>query len=135
MSKFLLAVIFVHTLFAFDWDSKHECTLSKDQLEKIEITNLEDKTKSILNFRWTLYKNKRLVVLLKKDNFPNQYILEQSYKANSIKINLSDDYTDEYNRAYIRISFRDFKEHKAKFKIFLRDPKRRFSVKYIDPKK
>jgi len=134
MSKILFLLLTSQALFSFKWDALHTYTLKKDQVATVQITNREDQTKELIKFRWTLYANDRLVLLLKKGAYPNQYILQQRYKANSIKINLSDDYTDEFDRSFLRISFKEFKDSKAKFTLFFSDPKKRFVVKYIDPK-
>ncbi|RUM66585.1 MAG: hypothetical protein DSZ06_02945 [Sulfurospirillum sp.] len=134
MSKILFLLLISQALFPFNWDSLHTYTLKKDQVAKVEITNREDQTKELIKFRWTLYTNKRLVLLLKKGAYPTQYILQQRYKANSIKINLSDEYIDEFDRAFLRLSFKDFKSKKAKFDLFVSDPKKRFYVEFIDPK-
>jgi hypothetical protein len=134
MSRILLYLLFLQPLYCLKWDSSHNFTLAKDQVAKIELTDKHDKIKFLIKFRWTLYANKRLVLLLNKDGYPSQYILQQRYKANSIRINLSDDYMDEFDRSFLRISFKEFKDSKAKLALFFSDPKKRFVVKYIDPK-
>jgi len=134
MSRILFLLLFYQILLAFKWDSSHKYLLTKDQLAQIKVINKDDNTEELIKFRWTLYANNRLVLLLNKGGYPSQYILQRRYKANSIKINLSDDYTDEFDRSFLRISFKEFKDSKAKFTLFFSNPKKRFVVKYIDPK-
>lgn len=47
--------------------------------------------------RWTLYRNEGLVVLIRYDNYPYQFILYKDYRLNSWTLNLLD--TQGVNRA------------------------------------
>ncbi len=137
MKKLFLALFLPTFIFAFKWDYAHDFVLKKDEVGVVEVTKREDRTKRLLELRWTLFTNERLVLLVKYDGFPTQYILQKEYKRNSIKITLRDDYHDAFNRAFLVLKFDDFDEAKkrADLKLFITDAKKRVEIKFIDPKK
>ena len=135
--KFFLLLFFSSLLCAFQWDYSHDFFLKKDEVGVIEVTKREDQSKRLLHLRWTLFENKRLVVLVKYDDFPTQYVLQKEYKRNSIKITLRDDYSDSFKRTFLIIKFDDFatKKKTAHLKVSIADPKKIVEIKFIDPKK
>ena len=74
---------------------------------------------------WTLYKNYGLVVHLKYDKFPYQFVLYTDYKRKSFKIPISQG-NDIDKNAYILLSFRDFdeKNKRANLALFMMLPKK-----------
>ncbi|PAF50066.1 hypothetical protein BKH43_06120 [Helicobacter sp. 13S00401-1] len=75
-----------------------------------------------LTLRWTLFKNKGLVVLLKYDNFPYQFILyKDGYKAlkfNSFTLNLLDPnaIASSPNQPNLKLYFKDIKDGSSDLK-------------------
>jgi len=137
MKKLFLALFVPLFVFAFEWDYAHDFVLKKDEIAMIEVTKREDNTKRILQLRWTLHANERLVVLVKYDGFPTQYIVQKEYKRNSIRITLRDDYSESSKRCFLILKFKDFDEEKkiATIQAFVADPKKRIEIGFIDPKK
>ena len=135
--KLFLLLLFSSLLSAFQWDYSHDFVLKKDEVGVIEVTKREDQSKRLLHLRWTLFENKRLVVLVKYDDFPTQYVLQKEYKRNSIKITLRDDYSDSFKRCFLIIKFDDFSTAKktARLEVSITDPKKIVEIKFIDPKK
>ncbi len=135
MSSVLRVLFVLLLLLSQGWAvSEHFFLLAKDQVAGIELKEREDGLIERVSLRWTLYTNDRLVLLVNNASYPSQYILQQRYKRNSIKIELRDDYEDRYARSFLRVQFLDFKGRKAKLKVSLYDPKKRFGIKYIDPR-
>jgi hypothetical protein len=137
MSKILSLLFFSTTIFAtgIKYDATHTFLLKKDKVALIEYEKRDKSQKSIISFRWTLFTNNQLVLLVKKDNFPSQYILHKRYKLNRIKIYLRDDYKEIYNRSYLVLEFKDFSKKEATILAKIIDPKREFRFKFTDPKK
>ena len=137
MKKLFLALLLPVYLFAFKWDYAHDFVLKKDEVGVIEVTKREDRTKRLLHLRWTLFKNERLVMLVKYDGFATQYIVQKEYKRNSIKITLRDDYHDSYTRCFLIVKFDDFDEAKktARLQVSITDPKKRIEIGFSDTKK
>ncbi len=134
MNKLFLSLLLIVSLSAFEWDYQHEFLLGKDEFATVEVIKREDQSKRVLQFRWTLYQNDRLVVLVNYDGFPTQYVLQKKYKRNSIKIPLRDDYLIGSHRSYMILNFSAFNDAKksALLKTFIVDPKKRIEIKFID---
>jgi len=134
MKKLFLVLLFPVMMLAFSWDYTHDFVLKKDEIASIIVIKREDSSKRVLTLRWTLYQNKRLVLLVNYDGFPTQYILQKEYKRNSIKIALRDDYTQESKRCFLIIGFHEFDEAKktALIKASITDPKKVVEIKFSD---
>ncbi len=121
-------------LLAGSADLTHDFILKKEGLANVEVIEKEDQSKRILSFRWTLFQNERLVLLVKYDGHPMQYILQKRYKRNSIKIALRDDYKDAFKRSYFFLKFSKFDEKKkeALLKVSIHDPEKRSNIVFVD---
>ncbi len=137
MIKYIALSLLTLSLYGFSWDYMHSFTLKKDKIAYIKVLKRDDSSERLLQFRWTLYQNKRLVLLVKYDDFPSQYILQKEYKRNSIKIALRDDYHDGFKRAYLVLTFAKFDDAKREAVIdaFVADPKKRVEIEFIDSNK
>jgi hypothetical protein len=124
-------------LSAFSWDYSHDFVLKKDKVATIEVIKREDRSKRVLTMRWTLFENERLVLLVKYDGFPTQYVVQKKYKRNSIKIALRDDYHEGSKRAIMIVTFKAFDDAKktALLKVSVSDPNKRIEITFIDPEK
>ncbi len=136
MKKLFLTLFLPLILVAFKWDFSHNFVLTKDAVGKIEVKKKQDASVRVVTLRWTLYQNERLVLLIKYDGFPTQYILQKKYKRDSIKIALRDDYHERSKRSYLILSFKDFnaKNRSALLKAFVTDPQKSLEIKFTDPK-
>jgi len=137
MIKLFSLLLLPLLLSSFSWDYSHDFVLKKDKVARVEVVKREDSSKRVLTMRWTLFQNDRLVLLLKYDGFPTQYILQKKYKRNSIKIALRDDYHDGFKQAIMIVTFKDFDTDKkmAHLRVSIMDPKKRIEIHFIDPKK
>lgn len=94
-----------------------EVSLGKDEVKTFDV--FAENIKKTLSFRWTLYKDKALVMHFKYDNIPYQFVL---YKkgSNSAKINLSSINSSNNENPYIIFYFVDFNDadRKAKFRYY-----------------
>ena len=133
----LLIVLLPLFAYAFSWDYSHDFVVKKDEVAVVSVIKREDRSKRLLTLRWTLFQNERLVLLVKYDGFPTQYILQKKYKRNSIKIGLRDDYHDGFKRAIMIVTFKDFNSDKkmAVLQASIYDPQKRFEFEFTDPKR
>ena len=135
MSRFLPLFLLATQLFAFKYEYKHTFILKKDEVATINIVKKEGKDKQSIYFRWTLFANDRLVLLLNYDSFPRQYILQKRYKRDRVRIYLRDDYKNIYDRSYLVLKFREFDKKSAKIEADISDKEKVLDIKFIDPKK
>jgi len=145
MSKILLLSFLLFCDFSYAkkqklWDFQYTFNLKKDKIATIIINkNTKDKkakSRYILNFRWTLYANKNLILLANYMHYPHQYILTKNRLQDRVQIKLLGD--DDYNaRAYALIVFSDFDKNKniATMNVFIKDQKKRLTVDFNEPKK
>ncbi len=137
MKKLFLTLFLPLFLVAYKWDYTHDFILKKDEVAVIKVRKKADSSSRILQLRWTLYTNERLVLLVNYDGFPRQYILQKEYKRNSIRITLRDDYSLRAKRSYLILTFKDFSDNNrtALIKAFVADPNKKIEIGFIDPKK
>ncbi len=105
------------------WDFEEVLSLEKDEVYKTSFS-VAGIPKDLMLY-WTLYKNYGLVVHLKYDKFPYQFVLYTDYKRKSFKIPISQG-NDIDKNAYILLSFRDFdeKNKRANLALFMMLPKK-----------
>jgi len=142
MSKiwlFLLIFFSLATAKLIDWDYTHSFNLKKDEIAKIQITKKDytsqPKPDGELEFRWTLYHNDLLILLVKYEGFSTQYTLKKKYKRDAVRIYLLGDYDNIADRVYLILRFSEFKKETATIEAMIRDPKKRIEVKFIEPKR
>ena len=145
MSKILLLSFLLFCDFSYAkkqklWDFQYTFNLKKDKIATVIINkNTKDKkakSKYTLNFRWTLYANKNLILLANYMNYPHQYVLTKQRLHDRVQIKLLGD--DGYNgRTYALIVFSDFDKDKniATMNVFIKDQKKRIVVDFKEPKK
>ena len=135
MSKILSVFLFSVLFFGESsfWNYSYSYTLKKDQVAKIRIKKdylPTIKKEGLLQFRWTLFKANKLVLLVDYEGYPTQYLLENRYRRNSVKIKLLGDYPTISKEAFAIIRFKDFKDKKASFDVLIRDPEHRLEVRF-----
>jgi hypothetical protein len=133
MSKFLL-FFFSLSLFGFDakkyWWINDTIYLKKDYPAIYKI--FYNKKIYTLKFRWTLYKNRGLVMLYNYENHSFQNVLYKDYQLNGYKIYITKH--DLVNDPYLMVYFRDFKDNLAKINILIYNPKRNIKIKLNEPR-
>lgn len=118
----------------------HRFTLKKDQPAVIEIrkdTPVTYAKEGLLTFRWTLWQNRRLVLLLDYEGFKHQYILETKFGRNTTELFLTGDYKRIDRRPFLLLTFEKFskKERRATITAQLHDPDKRLEIKIKKPMK
>ncbi len=120
-----------------NWDYTHTFKLQKDEVAKISIIKKEYKNQSQLEgkltFRWTLYHNKLLVLLVNYEGHPTQHVLQKLYKRDTISINLLGDYEQLNQRVVLKLQFSDFNKNSATINALIYDPNKRIEVQFINP--
>jgi len=138
MSKIFFVLIFTITLFGSGfWDYTYTYNTKKDELIKIKIKKdylPTKKTEGKLVLRWTLYSGEKLVLLANYEGNKTQYLLEKSYKRDSVKIDLLDDYKNKMKKAFAIVKFIDFdtKKNVVKLEVKIHDPNKRLKVDFIN---
>jgi hypothetical protein len=123
-----------------NFEFRHLFTLKKDQIAEIEIKKDYPVTfpnEGILRFRWTLYHNERLVLLVNYEGFRTQYILEPKYGRRTIKLYLTGDYLRIDKRPFMLLTFDTFdtKLQQAKLLAEFSDHEQRLEIKIKKPLK
>jgi hypothetical protein len=126
---------------AITWNYKDEVELKKDQRARYMITI--DSKLYTLDFRWTLYVNKGLVMLYKYgtdttkiNGFPYQNILYKDHKLNSFKIKLKNRASNAFLEPYALVLFKEFddKTKKATISVMMKDDIRPVQAERVLPK-
>jgi hypothetical protein len=135
MSRAFLGLFFTLSLFSKSsfWNYSYSYTLKKDQVARVVIKKdylPTIKKEGILEFRWTLYKGDKLVLLVDYEGFPTQHLIEKRYRRDTVKVKLLGDYPSISKEAFAIIRFRDFKNKKATFDVMVRDPEHRMEVRF-----
>ncbi|MDE6886693.1 MAG: hypothetical protein K2P17_06620 [Helicobacteraceae bacterium] len=118
MKKIILLIFFAISIL--NAELIEEIILKKDEVKSLDL--FVENVKKTLTFRWTLYKDRGLVMHLNYDRTPHQFILyKESLAKNSYKIYLSSINSTQSENPYIRIYFIDFDDNKkeAKFRYYL----------------
>ena len=143
LASFLASTLFGEDLFQY----QHQFVLKKDEIGNIFINRKEVRKKAtkenpnneyLLRFRWTLFANNLLIVLVNYRGHPTQYVLEKKYPLESIIIPLLPDGEDVINsQVYVKIVFNDFNQSnkEAVFDIFIKDVGERILVEFKPKKK
>jgi hypothetical protein len=106
-------------------------TLKKDEQKKI-LVKYDDITK-LFKFRWTLYKNRGLVIHRSYDKVVAQNILYLESRNESFRVELKPKGADFYNVPYILVKFKEFKykTHEAVFELYLSDREMKIKLDYL----
>jgi len=143
LASFLASTLLGEELFQY----QHQFILKKDEIGSIFINRKEVRKKAtkdnpnneyLLRFRWTLFANNSLIVLLNYRGHPKQYVLEKKSPLESIIIPLLPDGEDVINsQVYAKIVFSDFNQSnkEAVFDIFIKDIGERILVEFKPIKK
>lgn len=112
MSKALLLILTL-SLFCF----AEEITLGKDEIYSTTING--DTREKKLFFKWVLYKNSGLSVILNYDKFNYHFILYKEFYKNSFMLNLDgNSFTGHKKGNFLYLKFEEFKDNKAKFNLY-----------------
>lgn len=141
--SFLVNTLFGEDLFLY----QHQFVLKKDEIGNIFINRKEVRKKAtidnpnneyLLRFRWTLFANNTLIVLVNYRGHPYQYALEKKYPLESIIVPLLPDGENVItSQVYAKIVFTDFNQSNkaAVFDIFIKDASERIMVEFKPIKK
>lgn len=142
---FVISFLLVDLTFAKTqslWNFQYSFNLKKDKIAKVYIKKTANKNKQknssyLLKFRWTLYENKNLILLSNYMGYPYQYVLKKESSLNSVKIKLLSSANAYNGRTYALIVFSDFNEKKqiATLNVYIKDDKKRISVKFEESQK
>lgn len=130
---FLFAGAFV-LLNAAAWRETKSFILKKDELVKILVKS--EGQERLLNFRWTLYTDKGLVVHESFDRIVGQHILYAGYTNQSFRKVLLPAKRSQKDVPYVTVVFKKFDEENktAQMDLFLFDKESRIVLDYLTKK-
>lgn len=146
---FVLVVIFCGCAMlnaAPAYEYNHRFALKKDELGFVFINRKEVTKKAtvenpnndyLLKFRWTLFANDQLFLLVNYRGHPYQFIMKKTYPLESVTVPLLPDGENKMDsRVLARIFFNDFDQsnREAILDIFIEDNQERIQVEF-KPKK
>jgi hypothetical protein len=129
---FLLGALCV--LEAAAWRETKSFTLKKDELVKILVKG--EGQERILNFRWTLYADKALVVHESFDRFVGQHMLYTGHANQSFRKTLLPLKRSQKDIPYVIVVFKKFNDGNAtaQMDLFLIDKENRIVLDYLTKK-
>ena len=132
MAKLVTFLILAASLYAVlpdgYWASQDSATLEKDEVVAFEVDG------RLYTFRWTLYINDGLVVLVKYDNFPYQTVLYRDYRLSGFRVDLKTPNRADVPPPYMMVDFQsiDANATRARFGFYLYDPSGRVVMKRLE---
>lgn len=115
LAIFLLCSIALASMPLWVWEKSLE--LEKEQVYKADIS--VGNVQKILEFRWTLFKNKGLVLHIRYDKFNHQVVLYEDYQRNAYKIPLGRGNSEQKDEPHLVIYFKNFSDKKAHLKLYI----------------
>lgn len=129
-NAFLFFLLGAFALNAAPWREVKSFILKKDQLAKILVKG--DGQERLLNFRWTLYTDKGLVVHESYDRIVGQHILYVGHNQ-SFRKRLLNAKNSEMDTPYALVVFKKFEEENktAQLDLLLIDKEKRVQLDYL----
>lgn len=130
---FIFLLVGVTLLESAAWRESKSFILKKDEIVKILVKS-EDQER-LLNFRWTLYTDKGLVVHESFDRFVGQHVLVAGQNQSFRKVLLSAKRTQK-DVPYLLVVFKKFDDGNktAQMDLFLIDKENRIVLDYLTKK-
>ncbi|MFZ2890339.1 hypothetical protein [Sulfuricurvum sp.] len=136
MSRFFIFLLVgVFTLLdAAAWRETKSFILKKDELVKVLVKS--EAHERVLNFRWTLYTDKGLVVHESFDRFVGQHILYAGHANQSFRKRLLPPKRSQKDVPFVVVVFKKFDEANAtaQMDLFLIDSEKRIVLDYLTKK-
>lgn len=132
---FIFLLVGVFTLLdAAAWRETKSFTLKKDELVKVLVKSGAYERE--LNFRWTLYTDKALVVHENFDRFVGQHILYIGHANQSFRKRLLPPKRSQKDVPYVIVVFKKFDDANAtaQLDLFLIDKEKRIVLDYLTKK-
>ena len=132
MNKIVLYLLLSIYSFAIDtefWDYSFKTELEKDQVYRLSVD--DEEIKKQLFFRWTLFHNNGLVLLVNYDGHPHQYVLYERYRNDTVRLKIARKIGYTAHAPFLLLVFKefDFEKMKAKFEILVKDSSKKLLVK------
>jgi hypothetical protein len=130
---FIFLLVGITLLESAAWRESKSFTLKKDEIVKILVKS--EGEERFLNFRWTLYSDKGLVVHESFDRFVGQHVLVAGQNQSFRKVLLSAKRTQK-DVPYLLVVFKKFDDGNktAQMDLFLIDKENRIVLDYLTKK-
>lgn len=136
MSKhlFFIVVLLGVSAVAADWALRKTIELEQNEFERITIKEKATRYHQNLEFRWVLYTNKVMNIILSLDQHISQYTVSKRYNNDSIKLTLLQVKAMHYQPPYMFIKFKDFNVtgQRATFEIMLSDQDDELALEFLN---
>lgn len=139
MSKiFALIALLAALVFAkepnFDPNSVYTFELKKDEWARVFITEKKTQRVETFDFRWTLFDSTNITVQSFFRRYPRQMVFSLRQGQNTYMQRVLPDFMMPPNESVsLYISFIDFRDKKAHFRVALLDESKRVDVGFRDP--
>ncbi|QPH93600.1 hypothetical protein [Campylobacter concisus] len=135
---FALIALLAALVFAkepnFDPSSVHTFELKKDEWARVFITEKKTQRVETFDFRWTLFDSTNITVQSFFRRYPRQMVFSLRQGQNTYMQRVLPDFMMPPNESVsLYISFIDFKDKKAHFRVALLDESKRVDVGFRDP--
>ncbi|MBE0490939.1 MAG: hypothetical protein IBX44_01665 [Sulfurospirillum sp.] len=138
----IIIFVFLTVSFLFSaekfWDHQHRYILKKDELANLNIATSASKglDKIQFFFRWTLFVNDRVTVLVNNQGYPKQFVLYKKRSLDSAQFKLMEngslEITDQ-SLLLLVLQEIDASKNEVSFDVFIKDPKKRIMVDFETP--
>ncbi|MCQ2890455.1 hypothetical protein JT208_01060 [Helicobacter pylori] len=109
--RYGLIFLFFLKAFGLDYGIDKTLELKKDEIFKAIIKDTSDEQTKEITFYWTLYANKGLVINMRFNHFPYQFILYTDHARNTYNLKVFEEKFS--SNSTLSLVFKDFKEDKA----------------------
>ncbi|MDD2828824.1 MAG: hypothetical protein PHW18_04545 [Sulfuricurvum sp.] len=133
MTRVLLLIIsMVFSLYGAPWREMKSFHLKKDEIGKVLIKTSSPKMERVLQWRWTLYTDKALIVHEKYDRIVGQHVLSLG-RNDSFRKRLLNANRNENDVPYAVVVFKKFDDinKSAQFDLLIIDKETRILVDYL----
>ncbi|MGH1600655.1 hypothetical protein [Campylobacter majalis] len=141
MRKFFIYFAFlciINSAFATppDFNPSHEFELKKDEWARVIIIEKASNIKEIFDFRWTLFDTTNITVQSFFRRFPRHMSMSLRHGQNRYVQRILPDFNKPPNDGVkLYLSFIDFKNKKAKFRVDILDIQKKIDVEFVSPRR
>ncbi|MCR4941417.1 MAG: hypothetical protein K5978_01310 [Campylobacter sp.] len=118
------------------FSQSHTFELKKDEWGRVFVTEKATQKRDSFDFRWTLFDSKNINMQSFFRHYPKHFVLSLAHGQDSFVQAVLPDFTaPTTDQVKLYVTFLEFKNKKAKFKVDILDMSNRIDTEFIDPPK